>query len=79
MASCLPSAHLTKVVQSWFDLASASTMLGAELGQQREVINIGRHIRFRDGAIQHKCLKRAGEMTEHCGISACTWQEDEWC
>ena len=30
MASCLPSAHLTSMAQSWLALASASTMLGAE-------------------------------------------------
>ena len=61
MASCLPSAHLTSVQQSWLALASASTMLGAVCrGQQREVVGIGlvgHHVYVRDRAIRHKMVE----------------------
>ena len=56
MASCLPSAHLTKEEQSGFALFSASTMLGAEASMS-EVVSVGRHVNVGDRAVRHKVVE----------------------
>ena len=76
MASCLPSAHLTSREQSWFALASASTMLEAEASNVKSSAYDFMSASGM-GQSETKWLKRAGEMTEPCGTPARTWGQGE--
>ena len=44
-----------------------------------QVISVGRHVKVRDGTVQHKKLKRAGEMTDPCGIPTRSYWKVDGC